>query len=81
MQELQSRAVTNETANSYLQHLQPVTPVNVTCLKHELQNHPSAMFVSNLLKELHDGFSVGFEGPRTPRFSRNLMSANEHPDP
>ena len=80
MQELQSRAVTNETANSYLQHLQPVTPVNVACLKHELQNHPSALFVSNLLKGFRDGFSIGFEGPRTPRFSRNLKSANEHPD-
>ena len=80
MQELQSRAVTNETANSYLQHLQPVTSVNVACLKHELQNHPSALFVSNLLKGFRDGFSIGFEGPRTPRFSRNLKSANEHPD-
>ena len=50
MQELQSRAATNETANFYLHHLQPVTPVNVACLKHELQNHPSALFVSNLLK-------------------------------
>ena len=50
MQELQSQALKNETANSYLQHLQPVTPVSMACLKHELENHPSALFVSNLLK-------------------------------
>ena len=63
MQELPSRAVTNETANSYLQHLQPVTPVNVACLKHELQNHPSTLFVSNLLKGFCDGFSLALRGP------------------
>ena len=80
MQELQSQALTNETANSYLQHLQPVTPVSMHCLKHELENHPSALFVSNLLKGFHGGFSIGFEGPRTPRFSRNVKTANEHPD-
>ena len=33
-----------------------------------------------MLKGFRDGFSIGLEGPRTPRFSRNLKSANEHPD-
>ena len=38
------------------------------------------MFVSNLVQGFRDGFFIGFEGHRTPRFSHNLKSADEHPD-
>ena len=80
MQELQSRALPDANVNTYLQHLNPITPINVAYLQHELQNHPNVSFVSNLVQGFRDGFSIGFEGPRMPRFSHNLKSADEHPD-
>ena len=80
MQELANLAVPNENVENYLQHLKPTTPINIAYLKHELKNHPNVLFVSNLVQGFRDGFFIGFEGPRTPRFSHNLKSADEHPD-
>ncbi len=61
-------------------HLNPITPINVAYLQHELHNHPNVSFVSKLVQGFRDGFSIGFEGPRMPCFSHNLKSADEHPD-
>ena len=80
MQELANLAVPNENVENYLQHLKPTTQINIAYLKHELKNHPNVLFVSNLVQGFRDGFFIGFEGPRTPRFSHNLKSADEHPD-
>jgi hypothetical protein len=79
MRELANRAIPDENVNQYLHHLKPKTPVNIVYLQHELKNHPDVLFVSNLVQGFRDGFSIGFEGPRMPRFSHNLKSAVEHP--
>ena len=80
MQELRTLAIPNENVNNHLDTLSTCTPVNVTYLKHELQYHPNATFVSHLIQGFQQGFPIGFEGPRAPRFSKNLKSAAEHPD-
>ena len=80
MQELRSLAIPNENVNTYINNLSTSTPVNVTYLKHELQFHPNATFVLHLIQGFQEGFRIGFEGPRAPRFSKNLKSAAEHPD-
>ena len=80
MQELRTLAIPNENVNNYLDTLSTCTPVNVTYLKHELQYHLNATFVSHLIQGFQQGFPIGFEGPRAPCFSKNLKSAAEHPD-
>lgn len=55
------------------------TPINVNSLERVLSDHPDHLFVSRLYYNLKYGASVGYIGPRPPRFSRNLPTALEQP--
>lgn len=56
------------------------TPINVDVLERELSGHPDRNFVDTLINCLRYGTHVGYTGPNKPRVSRNLISANQHPD-
>ena len=57
----------------------PYTPINIAALEAELSNHPDSDFVSTLITGLHNGFHIGYDGPRTSLLSPNLSSAYELP--
>ena len=79
MKNLQNQTIPNDHVDDYLNDKSPVTPINIDYLDKELSNHPNAIFHNNLSRGFRDGFLIGFEGPRIPRFSHNLKSASEHP--
>ena len=56
------------------------TPINIDVLSKELSGHPDSHFVANLINSLRYGTPVGYIGPRQPRVSRNLQSADQQPD-
>ena len=56
------------------------TPVNVDQLEQALSSHPDKQFVEKLCRELREGAKIGYTGPRMPRESRNLPSANKNPE-
>lgn len=60
-------------------HSGTVTPVNVVSLKSGLSGHPNQLFVDKLCSELTEGARIGYSGPRSPRFSKNLPTASENP--
>ena len=72
MQEVRSLAIPNENVNTYINNLSTSTPVNVTYLKHELQFHPNATFVSHLIQGFQEGFRIGFESPARLAFQKIL---------
>ena len=55
------------------------TPVNVDRLEQALSSHPDKQFVEKLCRELREGARIGYTGPRMPRESRTLPSANKNP--
>ena len=56
------------------------TPINIEVLEHELLHHPDRTFVNYLLNSLRFGTHIGYTGPQSPRVSRNLLSASQHPE-
>ena len=52
-----------------------ITPINVDLLEQNLSNHPDRPFVTKLCTNLREGAKIGYEGPRTTRFSKNLPTA------
>ena len=56
------------------------TPINVNVLERELSLHPDRNFVTSLINGLRYGTHVGYTGPEKSRISRNLISANQHPE-
>ena len=56
------------------------TPINVEELNRELCSHPDRNFVYSLISALHHGTHIGYTGPQSPRVSRNLISASQHPE-
>ena len=57
-----------------------VTPINVDRLMLALASHPDWSFANTLCSELQEGAHIGYEGPRTPRFSNNHPSAKANPE-
>ena len=45
-----------------------------------MSSHPDKQFVEKLCRELREGARIGYTGPRMPRESRNLPSANKNPE-
>ena len=56
------------------------TPINVEELNRELCSHPDRNFVDSLISALRHGTHIGYTGPQSPRVSRNLISASQHPE-
>ena len=56
-----------------------MTPVHVDLFEKHLSNHPDRDFVTKLCTNLREGAKVGYEGPRTTRFSKNLPTALAFP--
>lgn len=56
------------------------TPINIDNLEIALAGHPDQVFVARLCNNIKYGASLGYTGPRVPRFSRNLPTAFEHPE-
>ena len=56
------------------------TPINIDLLEQNLSNHPDKPFVIKLCTDLRQGAKVGYQGPRTARFSRNLPTASALPE-
>ena len=59
--------------------LNPLTQIFVSKLEDFLADHPDPMLVSQLCTNLRVGARIGFEGHRTPRFSKNLPTALNPP--
>ena len=61
--------------------LQPSsTPVNISQLSAEIQQHPDQQFAQGLLHDLRFGCNIGYSGPRSARITPNLQSALLHPE-
>ena len=58
----------------------PHTPIDAAHFESELRTHSDQAWCSRLLHTLRHVASIGYHGPRTPRTSKNLKSANLHPD-
>ena len=56
------------------------TPIDVKELNRELCNHPDRNFVTSLISALSHGAHIAYNGLQSPRFSRNLISASQHPE-
>ena len=56
------------------------SPIRVETLAVALEDHPDPTFTSQLCSNIKNGVSLGYTGPRTYRFSRNLPTAFEHPE-
>ena len=54
--------------------------IDIYRLKLELADHPVQNFVFNLITTLEEGARIGYSGPRSVRFSPNLIPAAQHPD-
>ena len=55
------------------------TPILVDKLESALIRYPDSNFVSQVCNNLRFGAPIGFEGQRTPKFSRNLPTAMDDP--
>ena len=73
-----ANAISTEPSANALTYLTP-TPIVITKLEDALAGHPDTRFVSQLCDNLRYGARIGFEGERTPRFSKNLPTAVAHP--
>lgn len=80
LQDLRNRATDIALDESYFKNLSPCTPVQLDVLAKELLSHPDSTFVSTLLSGFKFGFHIGYEGPRFPRSSPNLKTANAYPE-
>ena len=58
----------------------PSTPIDIDALERELTTHPDPVFASTLVRNLREGFHMGYAGPEFSSESPNLISAYEHPD-
>ena len=58
----------------------PSTPIDIDALEGELTTHPDQVFAATLVRNLREGFCIGYAGPEFSLESRNLISAYEHPD-
>lgn len=56
--------------------LYPYTPLRYSEFERSLSNHPDKAWVSWLLHSIKYGISIGFNGPRTPLKSHNLISTS-----
>lgn len=56
-----------------------VTPVSFKALNLLLEGYDPVLS-SYLVKGFQFGFSLGYQGPRSPRFSKNLVSTKENPE-
>lgn len=56
------------------------TPIVISKLEETLAEYPDTQFVSQLCNNLRHGARIGFQGHRTPRFSKNLPTALAQPD-
>ena len=72
-----ANAISTEPSANALTYLTP-TPIVITKLEDALAGHPDTRFVSQLCDNLRYGARIGFEGERTPRFSKNLPTAVAH---
>ena len=79
LKSLEDRVIKNHQTANFLIAQKPQTPVNVTRLHNLLRDHPNKSFVSALINGLHNGFRIGYNGPRYPKKADNLPSAAEHP--
>ena len=58
----------------------PSTPIDIDALEGELTTHPDQVFAATLVRNLREGFHIGYAGPEFSSESPNLISAYEHPD-
>lgn len=56
------------------------TPINVAQLKSELKSYPNKKVAEELSHGFESGFPLHYTGPRMPMESKNLKSANDHPE-
>ena len=59
--------------------INPLTPIFVSKFEYFLADHPDPTLVSQLCTNLRVGACIGFEGQRTPRFSKNLPTGLNQP--
>ena len=59
--------------------INPLKPIFVSKLEDFLADYPDATLVSQLCTNLRVGTRIGFEGQRTPRFSKKLPTALNQP--
>ena len=57
---------------------QVCTPLIHLHFRRELTNHPDKAWVSWLLNAIHQGVTIGYDGPRGPMIAKNLPSAYQH---
>ena len=58
----------------------PSAPIDIDALERELTTHPNQVFAPTLVRNLREGFCVGYASPEFSSESPNLISAYEHPD-
>lgn len=56
-----------------------LTPLRRPHFEEELRNYPDPIWAKELLNNIDNGVSLGYEGPRCQRISRNLASSFQHP--
>jgi hypothetical protein len=79
MSEIQNVSTTAQNPNEVKDQPLP-TPISIQHLKTALLGHPDQNFVSQLCNNFKFGVHIGFQGQRSPRFSRNLPTAFANPD-
>ena len=58
----------------------PSTPIDIDALEGELNTHPDQVFAATLVRNLREGFHIGYAGPEFSLEFLNLILAYEHPD-
>ena len=58
----------------------PSTPTDIDALEGELTTDPDQVFPATLVRNLREGFRIGYDGPQFSSESPNLISAYEYPD-
>ena len=58
----------------------PCTPIRPLVLARFLHEHTDDRFTSTLISGLTHGFHIGYSGPRSPLYAKNLRSTLEHAD-
>ena len=56
------------------------TPIDLAELKKELLNYPNRQVAEELANGFEFGFPIHYTGSRMPKESKNLKSANDHPE-
>jgi len=59
---------------------QLVTPLRPLEFERELADHPDKAFTKQLLRDIREGFDIGYQGARYPLTTPNLPSAYRHPE-